>query len=419
MITTTTNATKRLPIRPRQQSSDVGSGVAQTTIAPQYLPRRRLVWLALGTFALGTESLVIGGVLPSIAEDLNSDVATAGLLVSVFALTYAISAPVMGMLLSRFAPKRVLSAAMVAFVVANLFAAFAPSMGWLMVARVATGIAASMYTPNASAMAGALSRPEERGRSLALVYMGLSLATVFGVPLGTIVAGFGSWRTTFLFVAGIGAIATLGVMKFLPEAPKRPRTTKAQWVAVLSNRQVIRALTITAVFFTAQFAAFTYIAKLITQVAGHPKVSVPIALFTFGIAGFVGNTTAGRLADTWGPSKTSRLAATLMAIGLAALTPLITLGTGVVAIIFGSVALIVWGVGGWALLPAQQVRLLQLAPDAAPTVLAANSSALYLGTATGGLVGSTIVGTIGLNWIGLIGAAIALSTLTINRKAQS
>jgi MFS transporter, DHA1 family, inner membrane transport protein len=307
----------------------------------------------------------------------------------------------------------------VAFVVANLLAALAPSMGWLMVARVATGIAASMYTPNASAMAGGLSHPEERGRSLALVYMGLSLATVFGVPLGTIVAGFGSWRTTFLFVAGIGAIATIGVTKFLPEAPKRPRITKAQWIAVLSNRQVIRVLTVTSIFFTAQFAAFTYIAKLTTQIAGHPKVSVPIALFTFGITGFIGNTTAGRLADTWGPTRTSRLAATLMATGLVTLTPLLTFRSGFVGITFGIVALIVWGLGRWALVPALQVRLLKLAPDAGSTVLAANSSALYLGTAIGGLVGSTIVATIGLNWIGLIAAAIAISTLIINRKELS
>ncbi len=372
--------------------------------------------MALGTFALGTESLVIGGVLPEIATDLHSSLSTAGLLVTVFAITYAISAPIMGTLLSRFAPKAVLTAAMSLFVVANLLAALAPSMAWLMVARVGTAIVASMYTPNASAMAGSLARPQERGRALALVYVGLSLATVFGVPLGTVIAEMGSWRTTFVFVAILGAIATIGVARFLPAAPRRNTVTFTQWKHVFTDRRVLEVLSVTTLFFTAQFAAFTYIAKTVIAITGVSKVAVPAALFLFGAAGFTGNTVAGRLTDSWGAVRTGRLATGLMAIGLAALTPLTRFNLGTVGIVLGAVALVVWGLGGWALNPAQQMRLLAAAPESGPTVLAANSSALYLGTALGGLVGSTILRTVGLSWIGLIAAILATSVLVLLRS---
>jgi MFS transporter, DHA1 family, inner membrane transport protein len=382
-----------------------------------FVSRRRLAWLALGTFALGTESLVIGGVLPEIAADLDSDLSTAGLLVTVFAITYAISAPIMGTLLSRFAPKAVLTAAMVLFVIMNLLAAAAPTMGWLMLARVGTGIVASMYTPNASAMAGSLARPEERGRALALVYVGLSLATVFGVPIGTAVASVGSWRSTFVFVAAVGAIATLGVARFLPEAPRRSPVTFKQWATVFTDRNVLTVLSVTTIFFTAQFAMFTYVAKTVTAIAGDNQAAVPLALFLFGAAGFAGNTLAGRFTDTWGPVRTVRLATILMAVGLSAFTPLLSFDLGVVGILLGAVALTVWGLGGWAINPAQQMRLLAAVPSSGPTVLAANSSALYLGTALGAIVGSTVLRTIGLTWLGLIAATLATTVLAIVRSS--
>jgi predicted MFS family arabinose efflux permease len=377
--------------------------------ATVFVSRRRLAWLALGTFALGTESLVIGGVLSNIATDLDSSLSTAGLLVTAFAVSYAIAAPIMGTLLSRFAPKKVLTVAMWLFVAMNLGAAVAPSMGWLMAARVGTAIVASMYTPNASAMAGSLAAPHERGRALALVYVGLSLATVFGVPLGTLIAGVGSWRATFVFVAAIGVIAALGVGRFLPEAPRRAPVTFAQWKRVFTQRSVLEVLSVTTIFFTAQFAAFTYIGETIAQVAGHASVSIPVGLLLFGIAGFTGNTLAGRLTDTWGPTRTIRGATMLMAAALAVLTPLTLHDFGTVGVGVGIVAVLVWGVGGWAINPAQQMRLLTTAPEGGPTVLAANSSALYLGTALGGLVGSTILRTAGLAWIGVLAAVIALT----------
>jgi predicted MFS family arabinose efflux permease len=380
-----------------------------------YVPRRRLAWLALGTFALGTESLVIGGVLPSIADDLDTSLATAGLLVSVFAITYAVSAPVMGLLLSRFAPKAVLVTSMSLFVIANLAAAVAPTIATLMIARVAAAITASMYTPNASAMAGSLSHPDERGRSLALVYMGLSMATMFGVPLGTLVADLGSWRTTFLFVAVLGVAATAGVAHFLPAAPRRPPVTLANWAAVFTNRGVVRVLAVTTVFFAAQFAAFTYVAETIGAVTGW-SYAVPAGLLLFGAFGFVGNTMSGRLTDTWGPARTSRTAIVLMGTALAAFTPIVAAGPSPLAIIAAIAAISVWGLGGWGLVPAQQIRLLAAAPNVGPTVLAANSSALYLGTALGGVIGSLTLSTAGLTWIGLVAAAITVVALALNPR---
>jgi predicted MFS family arabinose efflux permease len=276
-----------------------------------------------------------------------------------------------------------------------------------------------MYTTNASAMAGSLARPEERGRALAMVYVGLSLATVFGVPIGTVVANIGTWRGTFVFVAFIGFIATVGVAKFLPEAPRRPPLTFSQWAGVFTDRNVLAVLSVTTIFFTAHFAAFTYIAKTVTAIAGENDLAIPAALFLFGAAGFTGNSLAGRFTDTWGAARTIRLATALMAAGLAATTPLLHFELGSIGTVGGGIALIIWGLGGWAINPAQQVRLLATASTNGPTVLAANSSALYLGTALGGLLGSTILRTVGVTWIGIVSALLALTVFALVRSTHS
>jgi predicted MFS family arabinose efflux permease len=392
--------------RPRGQST--------ANVASEGVPRRRLAWLAVGTFALGTESLVIAGVLPQIAKDLKTSVAATGLLVSAFAIAYAVSAPVMAIMTSRFAPKRVLTAAMIAFTVVNLLAALAPTFGWLMAARIATAVVASSYTPNASAMAGSLAAPHERGRALAIVYLGLSLATVLGVPLGTVIAGLGSWRLTFVFVALLGMLATIGVTVFLPEAPRRPGVTAQQWAGVFRRRPVLGALATTTIFFTGQFAVFTYIAEIVASLVGHSRVSVPVALSIFGIAGFIGTSYSGRMTDSAGPERTARRSALTMAVGLGSVAALTfaadRLGLPVALTAgLGIVILIVWGLGGWAINAPQQMRLLALSGDAGPTVLAANSSALYAGSALGSAVGSVTVAVGGLSSLGVIGALLALA----------
>jgi DHA1 family inner membrane transport protein len=181
-----------------------------------------LGWLAVGTFALGTEAFVIAGVLPQISDDLSTSQSTAGLLVAVFALTYGLSAPFVNAALAHRQPKMVLRLAMALFVLTNLAAAAAPTFAVLLVARMAAGIFAAAFAPTASATASELVHPAQRGKALALVFGGMSLAMVTGVPLGTVLSNVGSWRTTFVFVAALGLVATIASTGTCPRCPCRP-----------------------------------------------------------------------------------------------------------------------------------------------------------------------------------------------------
>ena len=176
----------------------------------------RLLPLILGAFAIGTETFMISGVLPTIAADLRVSPATAGSLVTIFALAYAVGSPVLAVATADFERKRMLSVALGVFAIANVLAALAPSFFWLAAARVALALSAGAFMPAAVAFATAMHSPAQRGRAIALVYAGMTLATVVGVPAGTLVASLANWRATFLGVGALSAVAVLGVVAMLP-----------------------------------------------------------------------------------------------------------------------------------------------------------------------------------------------------------
>ncbi len=185
---------------------------------PSYLTR--ILPLAAGTFAVGTGLLVIQGILPEMARDLGVSVGAAGQLVMVFAVTYAVSAPLLSTFGARFDRRRLLVAALVLFALSNLAAALSSSVALLVVARVVAALASALYTPNASVAGAGLAPPEARGRALAIVFGGLSIATVLGVPIGTLVGGFAGWRAAFWFVALLATLAAAGIALLLPAVPR-------------------------------------------------------------------------------------------------------------------------------------------------------------------------------------------------------
>ncbi|MGH3123887.1 MAG: MFS transporter, partial [Streptosporangiaceae bacterium] len=178
--------------------------------------RLRVAVLALGTFAIGTDGFVIAGILPGIARDVHTTAAAAGLLVTAFALAYAIAAPVLTAAAARFGRRNVLVAGMAVLAAANLAAAAAPGYHALMAARVAAALGAALYSPIAMATAVQLSPPAERGRALSLVLAGMTVSLVAGVPAGSLLGSLASWRWTFILVAALAALCGLGVRILLP-----------------------------------------------------------------------------------------------------------------------------------------------------------------------------------------------------------
>lgn len=370
----------------------------------------RILPLAAGTFAVGTGLLVIQGILPEMARDLGVGVGAAGQLVTVFALTYAVSAPLLSAFGARFDRRRLLVFALAVFALSNLAAALSTSIALLVLARVAAALASALYTPNASVAGAGLAPPEARGRALALVFGGLSISTVLGVPLGTLIGGLAGWRATFLFVALLGAAAAAWVAIYLPAPPPAPATNLGVLFGVLRRPRVAALAAVTALTMGGTFLVFSYIAPLVGLVAGGGTNTVAAALLLFGVFSVLGNFLGGFAADRTGPRRTLVVGLCAYALSLGALWAIVNVRPSG-AVVLAAVALAAWGVSNWAFNPPQQQRLLEAAPDAGSLALSLNASALYLGQAVGSAVGGYALALGQLANLPLLGALFVAGAL--------
>jgi predicted MFS family arabinose efflux permease len=372
-----------------------------------------LFWVMAGAFAIGTEGLVIAGILPALASDLQVSIAQAGHLVTVFSLTYALAAPLLAMLAASYQREWVLRIGLGGFMVANLLAAAAPDFGWLAAARALLAAFSALYMAAAGAYAAMAVAPERRGRALAFVYMGMAVASVIGVPAGTFLGEALGWRTTFLGVAIVAGVAFAGLCLPRTLQPLLPSPKLAQRLAVVRDPEVLRSLLTTSLCFAGLFCVYTYLAPLLQLAAGLSGTQVAGVLMLFGVSGVVGNMLGGQLADRRGADWVIRRAPALLASLFVLLSILATWGAGAQTTTLLLVLLAAWGVSGWLFPPAQQLKLVQLAPHAAPVVLSFNSSAMYLGISLGALAGSITIATFSVSAIGWVGAAFEVATLVV------
>ena len=203
---------------------------------------RRLLVLALGMFALGTDSFVVAGVLPEVSRTFQVTIGAAGQLTTAYAITYAIMAPLIAALAARVPRKRMLLVALCIFGIANLITADAPNFMVAVMSRVLAGVGAAMFAPTATGAAAALVKPERRGSALSIVIAGLTVATALGSPIGAVIGGLTDWRWTMAFVSGLAALSALGVWLLLAEVPLPPRITLAQRIAPVADARVALTL---------------------------------------------------------------------------------------------------------------------------------------------------------------------------------
>jgi predicted MFS family arabinose efflux permease len=374
---------------------------------------RLLFWVMLGAFAIGTEGLVIAGMLPALSTDLHVSIAQAGQLVTVFALTYALAAPVLAVLAASYRRESVLRLGMAGFMVANLLAAAAPGFGSLAAARALLAVFAGLYMSAAGAYAAMAVAPERRGRALAFVFMGMAVASVIGVPAGTLLGDALGWRTTFLGVAVLAAVAFAGLCLPRPVQPMLPSSSLAQRWVIVRDGHVLRSLVANMLCIAGLFTAYTYLAPLLQRVAGLSGTEVAWVLMLFGATGVVGNMMGGHLADRRGPDWVVRRAPALLAVLFASISALATWGAGRQTTTLLLVLLAAWGMAGWLFPPAQQLKLVHLAPHAAPVVLSFNASATYLGISLGAVAGSFAISIFSVSAIGWVAAAFEVATLVV------
>ncbi|WP_030559725.1 MFS transporter [Streptomyces aureocirculatus] len=377
-----------------------------------------LLALAIGAFGIGTTEFVIMGLLPEVAGDFDVSIPTAGLLVTGYALGVVAGAPLMTVLGQRISRKRMLMLLMGLFIVGNLLSAVAPSFGVMLAGRVVASLAHGAFFGIGSVVAAELVAPEKKAGAIALMFTGLTVANVVGVPLGTFVGQAIGWRITFVVVAALGVIGLAGVAKLVPDLPKPEGVRLRDEVGAFRNVQVLLAMAMTVLGFGGVFAAITYITPMMTDVAGYADSSVTWLLVLFGLGMVGGNLIGGRFAD--------RALMPLLFISLGALALMLALFTVTAHDKFtAAVSVMLIGAFGFATVPPLQKRVLDQAAAAPTLASAANIGAFNLGNALaawlGGLVISGGFGYTAPNWVGaaLAASALALALLSATLERRS
>jgi predicted MFS family arabinose efflux permease len=372
---------------------------------------RRLLVLALGMFALGTDSFVVAGVLPEISRTFHINIGAAGQMTTAYAITYALLAPLLAAVAAHIPRKTMLLTALGIFVVANLITAEAPSFAIAIASRVLAGAGAAMFAPTATGAAATLVPAERRGYALSIVIAGLTAATALGTPIGAAIGGLGDWRWTMVFVSALAAMSAGGVGLLLADVPLPPKVTLTQRIKPATDPRVALTLLTTWLYQSGQFVAYTYLTVVFDRAIGHTHAIVAMLLVAFGVAGTISNLVVGRLADAMGNRKLIFTMLIVLALVLASLPWAgATLWTAIPA-------LVIWGAVGWGLLAPQQHRLVAVASHSAPVVLGLNTSFTYLGITTAGVIGALGIPILGAHHLGYIGAGMVVVALGIAELA--
>jgi predicted MFS family arabinose efflux permease len=366
-----------------------------------------LISLFLGAVAVGTDGFMIAGLIPRIAHDLGTGTAVAAQLVTVFAVTYALGAPITASLLRRADRRSALVGALVGLGATNALAAAAPSLTVLFLARVAAALAACQYTPTAAMAAADLVDAEHRGRALSVVTSGLTLSIVTGVPLGALVGDHFGWRITFAGVSGLSVLVAFAVGVALHRSASAPPSASLRTrVAALRRPGVYRVLATTVLGILAGYLGYTYVAPISHAAGASGGVALAMILTGFGAGAVAGAVLSGAGVDRHGQRLVVRFGATLQALALVALAAMDLAGLRL-GVVPPLIAFALLGVGSFNYNAPQQHRLIELAPDDATILVSLNSSAIYAGIGLSGALGGLAL-AFGPATNCLTGAAIAL-----------
>ena len=363
--------------------------------------------LALSAFAIGTTEFVIMGMLPDVARDLAVSIPSAGLLVSGYALGVTIGAPLLATVTSKWTRKSALLALMYLFIIGNVLCAIAPNYAMLMVARIVTSFAHGSFFGIGAVVAASLVPIEKRASAIALMFTGLTLANVLGVPFGTFIGQQFGWRATFWIVAALGVLSLAGLTYWLPNRHDTAPQGLRQELRVLREPAAWLALLMTVLGFGGVFVVFTYIAPILEQVSGFSPQAVTLVLVLFGIGLTIGNTIGGKLADR---ALMPSLMATLAVLAVIMAVFATTSHHQVAAV----VTIFVWGVAAFATVPALQSRVVEKASHAPNLASTLNIGAFNLGNAGGAWLGGwTLERGLGLDSLPWVAAAVAVAALAV------
>ena len=370
--------------------------------------------LTLSTFAIGTTEFVIVGLVPTIATDLGVSLPSAGLLVSLYAVGVAIGAPILTALTGRWNRKIVLMSLMGLFVIGNLLAWQAPSYETLILARILTGLAHGVFFSIGSMIATSLVSKEKEASAIAIMFAGLTVALVTGVPLGTWIGQHFGWRATFLVVSALGLIALIGSAILVPKNLKKsiPATFKEQ-LQVIVKPQLLLVYLMTILGYGGTFTAFTYLAPILEKQTKFAPSAIGLIMLVYGVSVAIGNIWGGKLADKRGPI--SALSIIFSALSIILLLFTFTMQSKIAAVL----TILVWGAFAFGNVPGLQIYVVKQAekytPNAVDVASGLNIAAFNIGIALGSVIGGSVVENMSLQDTAWIGAVISLMALAVTR----
>jgi DHA1 family inner membrane transport protein len=367
--------------------------------------RLPLLALAVAAFAIGTTEFVIMGLLPEVASDLRVSIPSAGMLVSGYALGVAVGAPLLAALTAKMERKHALLLLMGLFILGNALCAIAPNHDVLMMARVVAAFCHGSFFGIGAVVAAHLVPANQRARAIALMFAGLTLANVLGVPFGTFLGQWAGWRSTFWAVTALGVIAALGVFRFVPSLPDLKAPDMRRELRVLREPQALIALGMTVLGFGGVFTVFTYIAPILQEQSHVSPHWTGAVLVLFGLGTTIGNMLGGRLAD-W------KLMPSLMGILVVLTALLVAFAWTMHSTVASIVTVFLWGIAAFATIAPLQSRVVHVAGDAPNLASTLNIAAFNLGNAGGAWLGGAVLAAgYSMPTVSLTGAAVTVAGL--------
>jgi DHA1 family inner membrane transport protein len=363
--------------------------------------RASIAILAIAAFLVVTTEFLMVGLLPAIARDLEVSVSTAGQLVTLFALTVMLFGPVLTAWLAHRERKRLFLTVLLLFAASNALAAVAPNLWTLAIARIIPALALPVFWGTASETAAQLAGPKGAGRAVALVYLGISGAMLFGIPLGTIAGDMIGWRGAFLVLAALSLVIAALLQVVMPTMATGKRMRLMEQARILRDPVFNANVVLSVVVFSAMFTGYTYLAELLEKIAHIPSAHVGWWLMGFGAVGLIGNWLGGRWVDR-NPLASTAVFALALAVGMVATVLLAPFHVGL------AIALAVWGIANTALYPICQIRVMKSAPQAQALAGTINVSAANGGIAIGAMLGGASIPLWGVESVGYLGAIVAL-----------
>ncbi|GAB2482625.1 MFS transporter [Comamonas humi] len=361
--------------------------------------------LAIGAFAIGTTEFTPMGLLPVIADGVGVSIPTAGMLVSAYAIGVMASAPVMTLLFSRFGKRAALMALMVLFTVGNLLSAFAPSYTTLLLSRLITSLNHGAFFGIGAVVAASVVPKDKQASAIAMMFMGLTIANIGGVPAATWIGQQVGWRVAFGGTAVLGLVTIAALWLALPQGEPGTRPDVRRELKVLTRPEVLLAMGTTVMGAGAMFTLYTYVAPVLADLTHASPGFVAFALVLIGIGFTLGNSIGGKLAD-WSLDGATKLILAALAVVMAVLPLLMSTHVG------AAIGLVAWGAAAFGIVPPVQMRVMQAASQAPGLASSVNVGAFNLGNAVGAALGGAVIGQgLGYAAVPLAGAALAAGGL--------